>query len=100
MFNGKFLSAHPTGVHRVAAELIKHMDRLLAEPGRGQDRVWSLVCPKDGVRPLPLAAIQRRQAGLSTWQVWEQCELPIIAQGSVLVNLCNLAPLAHRDHDP
>ena len=30
-FNGKFLAAEPTGVHRVAEELIRAVDLLLAE---------------------------------------------------------------------
>ena len=94
IFNGKFLSARPTGVHRVAGELISHIDRLLARR-TGPDRRWSLVCPRDARGALPLAAIERREAGRLTWQPWEQLELPFIARGAVLVNLCNLAPLTH-----
>jgi glycosyltransferase involved in cell wall biosynthesis len=99
IFNGKFLSARPTGVHRVAGELITHIDRLLSDRVDGAaapDGRWSLVCPRDAHEPLSLAVIQRRQAGLLTWQPWEQLELPLIARDAVLVNLCNLAPLSHR----
>ena len=94
IFNGKFLSARPTGVHRVAGELITHIDRLLSRRG-GSERRWSLVCPRDARTPLALDAIERREAGRLTWQPWEQLELPFIARGAVLVNLCNLAPIAH-----
>ncbi|HLZ83442.1 MAG TPA: glycosyltransferase family 1 protein [Caulobacteraceae bacterium] len=94
MFNGKFLSARPTGVHRVAGELIGHIDRLLSRRA-SSDRRWSLVCPRDAREPLALDAIERREAGRLTWQPWEQLELPFIARGAVLVNLCNLAPLTH-----
>lgn len=92
MLNGKFLSAAPTGVHRVADQLVRHLDRL-APHGPG-DR-WSLLCPRDAHRTLPLEAIERRRVGVLTWQAWEQLELPAIARDGVLVNLCNLAPLAH-----
>jgi glycosyltransferase involved in cell wall biosynthesis len=95
IFNGKFLSARPTGVHRVAGELISHIDRLLAARP-GADGRWSIICPRDAHGSLPLEVIQRRQAGVLTWQTWEQFELPFLARGAVLVNLCNLAPLAHR----
>jgi glycosyltransferase involved in cell wall biosynthesis len=95
VINGKFLSARPTGVHRVAAELIQHMDRALCGDRRGETHRWSLMCPRDATGPLELAAIQRRRRGLTTWQAWEQLELPSIARGAVLVNLCNLAPLTH-----
>ncbi|MBV9510642.1 MAG: glycosyltransferase family 4 protein [Caulobacteraceae bacterium] len=45
---------------------------------------------------MPLASIDRREVGVLTSQAWEQLELPWIARGGVLVNLCNLAPLSHR----
>lgn len=92
MINGKFLSAAPTGVHRVADELVRHLDRLAARRPGAQ---WSLLCPRDAYRSLPLETIERRRVGVMTWQAWEQLELPAVARGGVLVNLCNLAPLAH-----
>jgi glycosyltransferase involved in cell wall biosynthesis len=95
LLNGKFLSAPPTGVHRVAEQLILGVDRLLAETPGAQGRRWSLLCPRDAYQPLSPRIIQRRRAGLSTWQAWEQIELPALARGGVLVSLCNLAPLAH-----
>jgi glycosyltransferase involved in cell wall biosynthesis len=95
MLNGKFLSAASTGVHRVAGELIRGLDEILRREARGR-APWSLVCPRDADRPLPLQAIRRQRAGVLTWQAWEQFELPIIARDGLLVNLCNLAPLAHR----
>ena len=32
---------------------------------------------------------------MTTWQPWEQLDLPLMAHGSLLVNLCNLGPVAH-----
>jgi glycosyltransferase involved in cell wall biosynthesis len=92
MLNGKFLSAAPTGVHRVADQLVRHLDRLAP---RGHGDRWSLLCPRDASRTLPLKTIERRRVGVLTWQAWEQLELPAIARAGVLVNLCNLAPLTH-----
>jgi glycosyltransferase involved in cell wall biosynthesis len=96
VINGKFLSARPTGVHRVAASLIEHMDRMIAEDDSEAARRWSLLCPKDAEAPLTLGAIERRPVGRLTWQPWEQLELPRASKAAVLVNLCNLAPLSHR----
>ena len=96
VFNGRFLSARPTGVQRVAGELITHIDRLISRD-QGRDRRWSLLCPKNSHQPLPLKTIERRSAGLLTGQAWEQLELPRLAGDALLVNLCNMAPLVHRD---
>jgi glycosyltransferase involved in cell wall biosynthesis len=92
VLNGKFLVAEPSGVHRVAEELITHLDALLAE-GAGGDRTWELVCPPDAKRTLPLKVIATTRRGRLTWQPWEQFELPWLARGRLLVNLCNLAPI-------
>jgi glycosyltransferase involved in cell wall biosynthesis len=93
-FNGKFLSASPTGVHRVAHELITHVDALLADrPGEAAERAWSVLKPRDADRSLPLSVMRERTVGALTWQPWEQFELPLYAAGSTLVSLCNLAPL-------
>jgi glycosyltransferase involved in cell wall biosynthesis len=95
-FNGKFLAAAPTGVHRVAHELIASLDELLAtDGGLANERRWSLIKPRDANRPIPLEVIEPRTAGLLTWQPWEQGELPFLAGRSLLVSLCNLAPIFH-----
>jgi glycosyltransferase involved in cell wall biosynthesis len=93
VFNGKFLSAAPTGVHRVAAELVRHVDQLLS-PDIGS--TWRIARPRDARRTLPLQNIQAQRRGLLTWQAWEQLELPVAARGRLLVNLCNAAPLINR----
>ncbi|MGB3625163.1 MAG: glycosyltransferase family 1 protein [Henriciella sp.] len=96
-FNGKFLSAKPTGVHRVSEELIRGIDTLLGQyPELQSATKWEILCPKDADRQLPLDHIETRTVGRTTWQVWEQFELPFFARGALLVSLCNLAPLSHR----
>ena len=93
-FNGKFLSASPTGVHRVAHELITHVDGdLAAHAEMASERPWSVLKPRDANRSLPLKVMRERTVGALTWQPWEQFELPLYSAGSTLVSLCNLAPL-------
>jgi glycosyltransferase involved in cell wall biosynthesis len=93
VFNGKFLTAAPTGVHRVAGELILSLDRLLAG---GPEAGWrgELVCPPDVVRSFPLDNIGQAKKGPLVWQFWEQFQLPLACRRQLLVNLCNLAPIA------
>jgi glycosyltransferase involved in cell wall biosynthesis len=98
VFNGKFLSAQPTGVHRVADELIRHVDSALAaRPDLASERRWDLVKPRDARRSMAMSVVRERTAGLLTWQAWEQFELPWLTRGATLVNLCNLAPVVARD---
>ncbi len=94
-FNGKFLSASPTGVHRVAAELIMGLDRILQTDGdlaRRYDAV--ILAPRNAQRRLPLSAIDTKLVGRLTGQLWEQFDLPFHTEGRLLVNLCNLGPVA------
>ncbi len=96
VLNGRFLAARPTGVQRVARQLVAHLDRLLSTSRSRPGRAWRLDFPGGETEPLPLENIvQRRCPGL-TGQAWEQIALPHRASGAVLVNLCNLAPLVHR----
>ncbi|RAK60772.1 glycosyltransferase family 1 protein [Phenylobacterium hankyongense] len=93
-FNGKFFSGARTGVYRVALELIRGVDEVITAEPRGDRPEFNLVHPRDA-RDMPeLNGIPRREAGVLTWQPWEQLELPWRCRDDLLVNLCNLAPLA------
>lgn len=109
VFNGKFLTAAPTGVHRVAEELILATDRLLAA-SRGKDGSPSaslspgapeavVLAPAHAARTLPLAATALRRSrflsGLARDILWEQVSLPFAARKGVLLSLCNLGPVLH-----
>lgn len=94
LFNGKFLSAPPTGVHRVAEEIIRAADRRMRD---GDGVSAALLHPRDAARRLPLTRIPHRQIGRLTWQAWEQADLPRLAGPGMLVNLCNLGPVMRRD---
>ena len=91
--NGKFLSAAPTGVHRVAAELTKAVDAIVG--ASGTKAPWRILKPRNASRTLSLSHIPERTVGVTTWQPWEQIDLPVIARRDLLLNLCNLGPLFH-----
>lgn len=95
-FNGKFLTARPTGVHRVAKCLLEHLDVALDQPTCEGAR-WRVIAPRNADYPLQTSNIHTVRRSLLTWQLWEQLELPARLGADLLVNLCNMAPLAdHR----
>lgn len=94
-FNGKFLCAPPSGVHRVAEEIIRAIDAKLAEDD--QPIRAAVLHPPAIRRVLPLNVIPHRRVGRSGGPVWEQTELPRAARGGLLINLCNLGPVSARD---
>lgn len=92
--NGKFLTGGLNGVHRTAVhystQLIRRMAaehdvRLLAPPG--------VVVPPD-ISPLNVTAVP---GWWGRGQGWEMVTLPRHAEGRLLVNFCNLAPLLHAN---
>lgn len=89
--NGRFLAAKPSGVQRVAAELVKACDALLAK-AEERPLSWTLLKPQDADRELELRAIESQVVAGGRWQVWEQLSLPWAARSSWLLNLCNTAP--------
>lgn len=98
-FNGKFFGATPTGVHRVAEQLVAATDALIAgQAGSGIDyavvvrdrvevpRYRNICCAREN----PWVRSMHRVA-------WEQCYLPVARRRDFILNLCNLGPLFHRD---
>jgi len=97
-FNGKFLTAAPTGVHRVAEELIVAVDHLLkAEPALRAAFDFTLVYPKNARRQPKLTHVYSKRAGLFSWIPWEQLDLPRLTANGLCVSLCNLGPLVSRN---
>lgn len=96
VFNGKFRAGGLNGVHRVAARLIAEVDDLLATAPAPDDPPCALIVPRGCAEGLPLAAIQLIEDDHPASQSWEQLRLPRLAAGGLLVNLANLAPVAHR----
>lgn len=95
-FNGKFRAGRHNGVSRVAERLIREVDTLLAAmPAAARPPVHVIVpanCPP--LAPLRVIGVETDSRPAS--QAWEQCRLPRLARGRLLVNLANLAPVLHR----
>jgi glycosyltransferase involved in cell wall biosynthesis len=95
-FNGKFYTGKLNGVHRAADRLIRECDRALAQiPEPVRPEAFLMTSARADWVP-ELQAIQRRDYG-RTGQAWEQVVLPFAARDGILVNLANLAPIAHRN---
>lgn len=95
-FNGKFYAGGLNGVHRVADRLIREYDALLAEQDPAGRAPVRLFVPKKRKWEPALRAIELVEEQGADSQKWEQFRLPRLARDGVLVNLCNLAPIAHR----
>jgi glycosyltransferase involved in cell wall biosynthesis len=97
LVNGRFLGQRITGAQRYARELLAAMDACLqAEPALRQRISLTVLVPR-GTRPPPLQVTTVREIGRLQGHAWEQLELPWHARGSVLLSLCNTAPLAGQN---
>lgn len=94
--NGKFYAAGINGVHRVADRLIREIDRQLGTRNKLPQPDVQLLLPKRRRWEPRLDNVRLVYEPIGHTQAWEQLVLPWRARGRVLVNLCNLAPLLHR----
>ncbi|KQW27215.1 hypothetical protein ASE36_19925 [Rhizobium sp. Root274] len=102
VFNGKFLTVAPTGVHRVAEELIQAFERLMVNRQlSGELPEVTVAAPTTAERKPGLSLIrfirQGFASGLPREYPWEQINLPWIARNALLINLCNMGPIFHPD---
>lgn len=93
--NGRFLGQRITGAQRYARELLAAVDTCLQNPEWSGTRLTLLV-PRATPRPR-LGAAEFRVIGRLRGNLWEQMELPLWGNGSVLLNLSNTAPLLGRN---
>jgi glycosyltransferase involved in cell wall biosynthesis len=92
--NGRFLGQRVTGVQRHARELLRAMDALIASNPAVRARFSCTVLTPPGAAPsTSLTTIPVRCVGSLRGQLWEQLELARHAAGTILLNLCNTAPL-------
>lgn len=97
VFNGKFFGASPTGVHRVAEELLHAIDALLAgDPKLSRRYDIEVLLPPDVPRYPLLKNIRVRTCGRFRRRLWEQYDLPRHANGALVLSLCNLGPVLAR----
>jgi glycosyltransferase involved in cell wall biosynthesis len=97
--NGRFLVQPATGVQRYGLEVVRALDRLLAQGhplGRNLD--VELVAPRGATAPSGLHSTAFRTVGLAQGHVWEQVELARLARAGGLISLCNTGPLAQGKH--
>lgn len=97
-FNGRFLTAVPSGVHRVAQEMIVAVDKLLIEdPALAAAFDLTLVTPPK-VRHRPaLAKVRSKIGGRLKGVLWEQFDLPRLTADGLCVGFCNAGPLIRRN---
>ncbi|MEX3935097.1 glycosyltransferase family 4 protein [Paraburkholderia phymatum] len=98
VINGRFLGRPATGVDRFAFETVRAIDALLnAEDHIVAGLKVELVAPAHAGRlHSPFAHIPLRTAGHGRGTWWEQLSLPFVANGSLLLNLCNSGPVVYR----
>lgn len=96
--NGKFLTAEPTGVHRVAGELIRNAHALInADPALMRRLSLSLWVPASGEQRARRLGLPYEVVGPLDGILWEQITLPARAMGKTILSLCNVGPIAARD---
>lgn len=87
LVNGRFLTRAPTGVDRFAHELLGALARRRGRPLR-------VAVPAASELP---ARSELLKVGRRAGNAWEQIDLPRVAAGDPLINLCNSAPLAREN---
>lgn len=97
--NGRFVTQRQTGVQRFALQTVRAIDNLLADPAIAAQWGTVVLWLPPGAQAPPLSRIEARVAGrfFKSGYGWEQIDLPLACRDGVLLNLCNLGPLAKRD---
>jgi glycosyltransferase involved in cell wall biosynthesis len=93
--NGKFLIAGSTGVHRVAEQLIRQLERHGGEFEGLFEKSPRVVAPPN-LHHRSLGAFEVERGGIFRGQLWEQLDLPRLTRPDLLLNLCNLGPMASK----
>lgn len=92
--NGRFLTQTITGVQRYAIEVLKSLDLLISKGVINSNYYQFVLLIQDKTKhKLHLKNIGIRRVGKLKGQLWEQLELPFFSSGSLLLNLCNTAPI-------
>lgn len=91
--NGRYLAANPTGVQRVARAMVEQISRRSDDLRNVFVSGIRIDAPHNAKRE-DVGGLELRTASVLTGQAWEQAELPLRARGALLLNLCNVAPVA------
>lgn len=96
--NGRFLAAKPTGVQRVAEELLVALSRRIEKDETLASLLdGEILHPGNTIRSLDNGVFAERKVGRLSGQVWEQVELPRAAGEKLLLNFCNVSPVAAKN---
>jgi glycosyltransferase involved in cell wall biosynthesis len=93
--NAKFLTAGPTGVHRVAEQLVRYLAEHRHDFADLFREAPCLVAPTNS-KDVALNVLEVERGGRFQGQLWEQLDLPRLSRSDLLLNLCNLGPMASR----
>jgi glycosyltransferase involved in cell wall biosynthesis len=89
--NGKFLTAGPTGVHRVAQQLMHQLER---DDFAGLFKNPPTLMGPPNLQLGSFGSFNVERGGVFRGQLWEQLDLPRLTRPDLLLNLCNLGPMA------
>ena len=92
VINGKFLLATLEGMPRVAREVTKAMDGLLATPDYHDLRI-TVLAPHGSRDTIALDHIALEEVGRHSGLLWEQLDLPIALRHRYCINFTNTAPV-------
>ncbi|MEO0550327.1 MAG: glycosyltransferase family 1 protein [Pseudomonadota bacterium] len=96
--NGRFLAAKPTGVQRVAEELIVALSQKVEnDPSLAKLLEGEILHPGNTSRSLKNPIFKERKVGRLTGQIWEQVDLPQAAGKTLLLNFCNVSPVLAKN---
>lgn len=96
--NARFTGQPVTGVQRYAFELVRALDRLIDAGEIDKDKLsFRLIGPKNAKHDPSLRHIPLKRVGRLSGHLWEQLELPLYTRNSLLLSLCNAAPLSKRN---
>jgi glycosyltransferase involved in cell wall biosynthesis len=93
--NGRFATQGVTGVQRYAREIVRSIDRILADSPRLEIN-GRIVIPPGGSFEYRPSSLSVHPTNLGSGIAWEQFILPIYRRGPLL-NLCNQGPLGLTD---
>lgn len=97
IINGKFLAAKPTGVHRVARQLLLELQKQQVQIEQLFSSGMYVAVPRNGKITCDIDQLRIETHSNFIGQVWEQFELPVNARGNLLLSLCNLSPIFSRN---
>lgn len=95
VINGRFLDRPITGTERFAREVVRGIAQLIDEQHQSVSGMTIEIARPPSDNPPFLPGIAEHRFGRRRGQWWEQVDLPRHARGAVILNLCNMAPLAH-----